>query len=91
MTKDNEMGGISIERGSGNVYADLGRPDAEEMLVKAGFVSLLMERIQARGWSRDEAAEVLGLSGKGLEAILNGQFRGVSADDLQGYLRVLGE
>jgi len=30
---------VAVEEGSNNVYADLGRPDADEMLVKAQLAS----------------------------------------------------
>jgi hypothetical protein len=34
---------IPIEKGSGNVYADLGYPDSEEMLMKAQLVTKIAE------------------------------------------------
>ena len=37
---------IEIERGSGNVFADLGRPDAEAHLLKAGLVIRIDEIIR---------------------------------------------
>jgi hypothetical protein len=35
MKKQRVVRGIPVEVGSGNVYADLGYPDSESMLVKA--------------------------------------------------------
>jgi predicted XRE-type DNA-binding protein len=67
-----------IEKGSGNVYADLGLPDAEEMFIKATLVAKLAEIIAQRGWTQTEAAKVIGLSQPKLSKVLNGQFRGVS-------------
>lgn len=43
---------IEFEVGSGNVYADLGFPDAEEMLVKAQLTFKIGEIIKARRWSQ---------------------------------------
>ena len=40
---------IAVYAGSGNVYADLGYPDADEMLVKAQLVSKIAEIIRQRG------------------------------------------
>ena len=37
---------IKIERGSGNVFADLGRPDAEAHLLKAKLVTCIDEIIR---------------------------------------------
>ena len=38
-----------IHEGSGNVYRDLGFPDAEGMLVKARLVSKVADIIRGRG------------------------------------------
>ena len=45
-----------------NVYAQLGFPDAEEMLVKAQLVSKMLEILRKRKWSQQQAAKVLGLT-----------------------------
>ncbi|MCH4564372.1 helix-turn-helix domain-containing protein [Halomonas sp. EGI 63088] len=39
---------MTIETGSTNVYADLGMPDAEEMLIKAQFAAKIGEIIKRR-------------------------------------------
>ena len=41
-----------------NVYAQLGFPDAEEMLVKAQLVSEAGEILRKRKWSQQQAAKV---------------------------------
>jgi predicted XRE-type DNA-binding protein len=69
---------IEIEEGSGNVYADLGRADAEEMLVKAQFATKIGEIIKRRKWSQQQAVDVFGISQPKLSNMLNGQFRGIS-------------
>lgn len=48
-----------IEKGSGNVYADLGMPDAEEMLFKAQLSMKIAEIIKLRKMTRTQAAEAL--------------------------------
>ena len=69
---------IAVYAGSGNVYADLGYPDADEMLVKAQLVSKIAEIIRQRGLTQVEAARVLGLTQPKVSAMLRGQFRGFS-------------
>jgi len=32
------VSGIEVQRGSGNVYADLGLPDSEKLKIKTGLV-----------------------------------------------------
>jgi len=77
--------------GSGNVYADLGFPDAKEMLVKASLVRSLSLLLKAQGLSQTAAAQKLGLSQPKLSNILRGQFRGVSEMKLMECLTKLGK
>lgn len=81
---------IEIHEGSGNVYADLGLPDAEEMLVKAQLVTKIREIIKARGWTQQQAADVLGLTQPKLSKMLRGQFRGISEAKMLDCMTRLG-
>jgi len=36
--KDRRVDGIEVQRGSGNVFADLGLPDADKLKIKTGLV-----------------------------------------------------
>jgi len=47
--------GVQVLIGTDNVYADLGFPDAEEMLVKARLAYKITEIIQAKGWTQQQA------------------------------------
>jgi predicted XRE-type DNA-binding protein len=81
---------IEIECGSGNVYADLERPDADEMLVKAQLATKIGEIIKARNWTQQQAAQVLGITQPKLSNMLRGQFRGVSETKMLECLAKLG-
>ena len=81
---------IEIEQGSGNVYGDLGSPDASEMLVKAQLVTKIGEIIKSRGWTQQEAAGVLGMTQPKLSKMLRGQFRGFSEAKMLECLTRLG-
>jgi len=81
---------IAVYAGSGNVYADLGYPDANEMLVKAQLVSKIAEIVRQRGLTQVEAAKVLGLTQPKVSAMLRGQFRGFSERRLIDCLTSLG-
>jgi predicted XRE-type DNA-binding protein len=81
---------IEIEKSSGNVYADMGVADADEMLVKAKLASKIGEILEARGWSQMEAAEVLGLPQPKLSNMLRGHFRGISEAKMMDCLTRLG-
>jgi predicted XRE-type DNA-binding protein len=79
-----------IEEGSGNIYADLGMDDADEMLVKAQLATKIGEIVKARKWSQQQAAEVLGLTQPKLSLMLRGQFRGISEAKMLECLTRLG-
>ena len=78
-----------VEEGM-NVYADLGFPDAEEMLVKAQLVVKIAQILRERGWSQQQAAKVLGLTQPKLSKMLRGQFRGISEMKMMDCLVRLG-
>lgn len=82
--------GVEVEMGSGNVYADLGYDDAEEMLIKAKLVTEIAEIIKRKGLTQTEAAGLLGLTQPKLSNLLRGQFRGISERRLMNCLTKLG-
>lgn len=77
---------IGIERGGGNVFADLGRPDADAHLLKAELVTRIDKIIRLCGLKQVEAAKVLGLSQPDVSRLLRGSFREYS---VEGLLRLL--
>jgi predicted XRE-type DNA-binding protein len=79
----------AITRGSGNVFADAGLPDADTHLVKAELVSRLDEIIRERHMSQREAAHLLGIAQPDLCNILRGRLRGCSVERLMRMLRAL--
>jgi predicted XRE-type DNA-binding protein len=79
-----------METGSGNVYADLGFPDAGEMEIKAQLVTKIAEIIKKEGLNQTQAAGRLGLTQPMLSNILRGHFRGVSERRLMDCLTRLG-
>jgi predicted XRE-type DNA-binding protein len=90
---ENPMGkvdAIEIERGSGNVFADLGRPDAETHLLKAKLVTQIDGIIRSRRLTQAKAAEVMGLSQPDVSRLLKGQFKDYSVERLLRLLLVLG-
>ena len=81
---------IKIERGSGNVFADLGRPDAEAHLLKAELVTRIDKILRQRGLKQVEAAKLLGLSQPDVSRLLRGSFREYSVERLLRLLTTLG-
>lgn len=79
-----------IEEGTGNPYADLGRPDADEMLVKAGLAHEIAQIIKSRHLTQQRAAELLGMPQPKLSDLLRGKFRGISQAKMIECLNRLG-
>ena len=85
-----EMRETRVEHGTGNVFADLGYPDADAHLLKAELVARIDEIIRQRGLKQVEAAELLGLSQPDVSRLLRGNFREYSMERLLRLLTVLG-
>ena len=81
---------MKIERGSGNVFADLEYPDAETHLLKAELVTRIDKIIRQRGLKQVEAARLLGLSQPDVSRLLRGSFREYSVERLLRLLTALG-
>jgi predicted XRE-type DNA-binding protein len=83
LTEENEN---TVTPSSGNVYADLGYENPEEMLLKAHLVMRLSQAIKAKGLNQYQAAEVLGIDQPKVSALVRGQFRGYSLERLFKFL-----
>ena len=79
-----------IKRGTKNVFADLGFPDAETHLLKAELVTRIQGVITAQELTQVAAAKRMGLSQPDVSRLLNGQFRDVSVERLMRLLTRLG-
>ncbi|MEI8297790.1 MAG: helix-turn-helix transcriptional regulator [Pseudomonadota bacterium] len=80
----------SHERGTTNVYADLGYKTADAMLVKAKLVTKIAEILAELGYTQTKAAALLGIPQPKLSKMLHGQFRGFSERKLMDCLTLLG-
>lgn len=81
---------IKIERGSGNVFADLGLPDADAHLLKAELVTRIDRIIRQRGLKQVEAAKLMGLSQPDVSRLMRGDFQEYSMERLFRLLNALG-
>ena len=80
----------AIEKSSGNVFADLGLPDAENRLAKAELARKIGEAIGERNLSQVQAAELLGIDQPKISALVRGQLSGFSFERLVRFLNILG-
>jgi len=81
---------LELEPGTGNVFADLGFPDAGEHLIKAGLVVRIDRTIRERKLTQAAASELMGIDQPKVSAMLAGQFRGYSVERLMRFLVALG-
>ena len=81
---------ISVQKGSGNVFEDLGVRESAEMLAKAELAARIAEIIAERGLTQAGAAKVLGVDQPSVSDLIRGQLRGFSSDRLFRFLNALG-
>jgi predicted XRE-type DNA-binding protein len=74
------------EIGSGNIFADLGLPNADEHQLKAALVAQLHRPIRARKLTQSAAAKLVGIKQPDLSNILRGHYQGFSVERLMRML-----
>ena len=75
---------------NGNTFVDLGFPDADADIVKAGLVTRIDAMVRQRGISQAEARQRLGFLQPGIFRLLRGDLRQYSLERLPRLLTVLG-
>lgn len=76
--------------GSNNVFADIGLPHAEELLVKAKIASTIHDVITSRGMTQQMAAEVMGIDQPKVSKIVRGRLTEFSTEWLLARLLRMG-
>src|SRR5262249_21017173 len=89
-TKTREENQVTIEPGSGNVFADLGLKTPEELLAKAELVQRIGEILAERKLTQTRAAALLGIDQPKVSALMRGKLDGFSLDRLFRFLNALG-
>jgi predicted XRE-type DNA-binding protein len=82
---------IEVEEGSGNPWADIGRPDADEALARAELMHRISEGIRARGLTQTTAAELLGTTQPTISDLVRGKLSRFSLERLIAFLNALGQ
>jgi len=75
--------------GSGNVFADLGLPNPDELLANSDLARKTTNTIQAHKMTQAEAAQLLGIDQPKVSALMRGRLTGFSLERLLKYLNVL--
>ncbi len=82
---------VKMEIGSGNIFADLGLPNAEEHLLKASLVVQLHRLIKARKLTQVAASMLICIKQPDLSNILRGHYQGFSLERLMRMLTAFGQ
>ena len=80
----------SVTRGSGNIFADLGLPNADEHMLKARVVMFITALIEELELTQQGAAKRMGIRQPDVSKLLRGRFAGFSLERLLGFVRALG-
>ncbi len=86
-----ESNATDVKRGSGNVFADLGLPDAEVLQAKLGLAGTLNAVMDRARLSRADAATRLALTQPKVSALRNYKLEGFSVERLMTLLNALDQ
>jgi predicted XRE-type DNA-binding protein len=82
--------GVEVQRSSGNVFADLGLPDAEKLKIKTGLVIEIRKAMRRLGLTQQEASKHMGVSQPKISDMMRGDFSNISERKLMDCLNRLG-
>lgn len=82
--------GIEVQRSSGNMYADLGLPDAEKLKNKTGLVIEIRKAMRSLGLTQQEAARRMGITQPKVSDMMRGDFSNLSERKLMDCLTRIG-
>lgn len=80
---------IEFEDGSGNVFADLGFKDADQLVARAQIGFHVFKILEAQGLKQREIADVLGIAQPDVSHLMNGHFSRFTTDKLLDFLKRL--
>lgn len=82
---------IKHNKGSTNIFKDLGFENPEESLAKAELARQIGKIIKKRKFTQKEAAEILGIDQPKVSALIRGKLRSFSLERLFRFLNDLGQ
>jgi predicted XRE-type DNA-binding protein len=77
-------------RSSGNVFADLGLPNAQQLKIKSGLAIEIARAIGRLGLTQQQAGERMGISQAKVSGLTHGDFSNLSERKLMDCLNRLG-
>ena len=89
MKKNNDQAAPAFDEGSGNVFADLGLEDADELFARAKLGFHVYELLKDRKLKQREIAALLGIKQPEVSHLMNGHFSRFTTDKLLDFLKRL--
>src|SRR5882757_8476462 len=77
---------VKVQVGGGNIFADLGLPDADTHFLKAQIVAEIYRLTHGRKLTQARAGKLMGISQPEVSRMFKGNFREYSVDRLMGFL-----
>jgi predicted XRE-type DNA-binding protein len=90
-SKKPDKDSIKAGESSGNVFADLGLPHAEQELLKAKLALQIYRLIQERSLTQAEAGKILGIRQPHVSALMRNRAGSFSVERLMDFLTALGQ
>ena len=88
--KVRSINNVEVQQGSGNVYADLGLPDAEKLKIKTGLVIEIRKAMRKLELTQQQAAKRMGITQPKVSDMMRGDFTNLSERKLMDCLTRLG-
>jgi predicted XRE-type DNA-binding protein len=82
---------IPVEASSGNVFADLGLPDAEDLDAKVRLAVMINRLVATQRLNQVKAAARLNVSQQTISALKNYRLDGFSVERLMNFVLALGQ
>lgn len=82
---------ITYEESSGNVFADLGLEDADELFTRSQIGFFVFKILEGKKLKQREIADVLGIAQPDVSHLMNGHFSRFTTDKLLDFLKRLNQ
>ena len=82
---------IKFELGSGNVFADLGLKDSDQLLARAQIGYYVYKILEDRKLKQREISDILGIAQPDVSHLMNGHFSRFTTDKLLDFLKRLDQ
>src|SRR6266478_5712643 len=89
--KDHDQAETEFEEGSGNVFADLGLEDGDELFARAKIGLHVQKILKDKKLAQREIASLLGIKQPEVSHLMNGHFSRFTTDKLLEFLKRLDQ